>query len=481
MIDTTSSNFISELFSGLVHLTPDLNVVPDVARSWDVLAGGREYRFHLRDNVFWSDGRQVTAGDFEYAWKRILDPSLQTFTSDFFLDIKGARGYASGYGAPTDVGILAVDDLTLIVELEHPTGYFLQLLAHTSSLPVPRHIVKSNGEDWTEIDRIATNGPFHLAAWEPGQRINLERNPRYHGTTHGNVESVEASIYQEGGEDPLRWYEDDKLDLLFLYWLSPGEADRARHLYADDYLNAPSLAALFLSYDSSRPPFDDPRVRKAFAQAIDREALAEIAFRGQHSPATGSYLPPGMPGHMPGVALPFDVSRARELLHEAGYPNGSGFPEADYLSPLLPAQEVLMEHIQSQWLEHLGIETVWDQVEMSSFIERLQNRLPNVHTSAWAADYPDPDNFLRIGAKEAMEAWENSQYDELVESARRSINQEQRIGKYIEAQQILIDEVPLFPLTYNRGHALLKPWISQYPMTAMRWNDWKNVVIEDHD
>ena len=135
VIDTTSSNFISELFSGLVHLTPDLNVVPDVARSWDVLAGGREYRFHLRDNVFWSDGRQVTAGDFEYAWKRILDPSLQTFASDFFLDIKGARGYASGDGAPTDVGILAVDDLTLIVELEQAISCNCLLTHHLCPSP----------------------------------------------------------------------------------------------------------------------------------------------------------------------------------------------------------------------------------------------------------------------------------------------------------------------------------------------------------
>jgi ABC-type oligopeptide transport system substrate-binding subunit/serine/threonine protein kinase len=481
VIDTTSANFISELFSGLVQLTPDLSVVPDVARSWDVVAGGREYQFHLRDDVFWSDGHPVRAADFEYAWRRVLDPSMQTFAGDFFLDVKGAQAYANGEGSPSDVGIHAPDDLTLIVELEHPTGYFLQLLAHSSSLPVPRHIVESNGEDWTEIDKIATNGAFLLATWEPEQRITLERNPKYHGNIRGNVERVDASIYQESGEDPLRWYEEDKLDFLHLYWLSPQEADRARHLFANDYLNTPTLALLFLSFDSSRAPFDDPRVRKAFSLAIDREALAEISFRGQHSPATGGFLPPGVPGHMPDMALPFDVGQARELLKEAGFLNGSAFPEVECLSPLLPAHEVLREHIQSQWLEHLGIDIVWDEVEMGDFIARLQTQIPNVHTSAWTADYPDPDNFLRIGAKEAMEAWENAKFQDLVESARRSINQEERISKYIEAQEILTNEVPLFPLTYNRGHALLKPWISQFPMTPMRVNDWKNVVIEDHD
>ncbi len=480
-IDTTSHSFIGELFSGLVQLTSDLSVVPDVARSWDVLGGGREYRFYLREDVFWSDGRQVTAGDFEYAWKRVLDPSLKTFARDFFLDIKGAPDYANGKGTASDVGIHAVDDHTLIVELEHPTGYFLQLLASGSSLPVPRHVVESHGDAWTQVGTIATNGAFQLSAWEPRRRITLKRNPNYHGLAEGNVEVVEASIYQERGEDPLRWYEEDNLDVLLFYWLSPPEADRARHLHANEYLNIPAVAELFLTFDSSRPPFDEPRVRKALAQAIDVEALAELAFRGQHSPATGGFLPPGMPGHMPDVALPFDVPRARELLQEAGFPNGSDFPEIECLAPLLPAHEVLVGHIQSQWLEHLGIKTTWSQIEMGSFIERLHNQIPNVITSAWSADYPDPDNFLRIGALEAMKAWENHDFEELVESARRSINQEERIGMYIEAQRILIDEVPLFPLTYNRGHALIKPWVSHYPLTPMRWNNWKDVVIEEHD
>ena len=480
-IDTTSHSFIGELFSGLVQLAPDLSVVPDVARSWEVLADGREYRFHLRDDVFWSDGRQVTAGDFEYAWKRVLDPSLETFAKDFFLDIKGAQDYANGKGTASDVGLHAVDDLTLLVELEHPTGYFLQLLASGSSLPVPKHVVGSEGEVSTQVGKIATNGACQLAAFEPGQQITLKRNPNYHGLAEGNVEVVEASIYQEHGEDPLRWYEEDDLDVLLFYWLSPQEADRARHLHADEYLNLPAVAALFLTFDSSRPPFNKPRVRKALAQAIDREALAEIAFRGQHSPATGSFLPPGMPGHMPDVALPFDVPQARELLQEAGYPNGAGFPEIECLAPVLPAHDVLVEHIQSQWLEHLGIETTWSRIEMGSYIKRLRGQIPNVFTSAWAADYPDPDNFLRIGALEAMDAWENSKYDDLVERARRSINQEERMGLYLEAQRILIDEVPLFPLTYNRGHALIKPWVSQYPLTPMRWNNWKDVVIDEHD
>jgi ABC-type transport system substrate-binding protein len=295
------------------------------------------------------------------------------------------------------------------------------------------------------------------------------------------VEVVEARIYQEQGEDPLRWYEEDNLDLLLLYWLSPKQADRARHQHANDYMTLPALAVLYLCFDSSRPPFADPRVRKAFSQAIDREALAEIGFRGQHSPATGSFVPPGVPGHIPDVALPFDIHQARDLLKEAGYSNGADFPKIECLAPSLPAHEVLVEHIRNQWLEHLGIETTWQRIDLGDILSQLRKQVPNVFTMAWSADYPDPDNFLRIAPREAFEVWENPRFFELVESARRSINQEERIQMYTEAQQILIDEVPIFPLTYNRGHALLKPWVSQYPLNTMWWNDWKNVVIEDHD
>jgi ABC-type oligopeptide transport system substrate-binding subunit/serine/threonine protein kinase len=479
--DTTSASFINELFSGLVQLGPDLSIVPDVAQSWDVLAGGKGYRFRLRENVFWSDGRQVTADDYEYAWKRVLDPSLGSRAQDLLFDIKGAREYSNGDRDPDDIGVRTEDDLTLVVELEHPTGYFLQLLANSQSAPVPKHVVETHGDSWTRPEHIATNGAFHLEAWEPRERITLKRNLKYHGRSEGNVEVVEARIYREQGEDPIRWYEEDNLDLLLLYWLSPHEADRARHQHANDYMTLPSLGELYLCFDSSRPPFADSRVRKALSQAIDREALAEIGFRGQHSPATGSFVPPGLPGHISDVALPFDIHRAKELLKEAGYPNGADFPKIECLAPSLPAHEVLVTHIRDQWFENLGIETTWESIELGDILSQLRKQVPNVFTSAWAADYPDPDNFLRIAPREALEVWENPRYFELVESARRSINQEERIRMYMEAQQILIDEAPIFPLTYNRGHVLLKPWISQYPLSTMWWNDWKNVIIDDHE
>jgi len=481
VFDTTSATFIAELFSGLVQLTPELSIVPDVARSWDVLQGGREYRFHLRDDVAWSDGHPLTASDFEFAWKRVLDPALNSRSRNLFFDIAGVRDYVDGNGSLAGVGVSAESETEFIVRLDHPTGYFLQLLASANFLPVPKHIVEADGESWTHPDNIASNGAFRLISMEPAKRIVLKRYANYHGSADGNLEEVEVSIYDEHGEDPLRWYEEDDLDQLLFYWLSPVESDRARHQHADDYINLPALAGLYLGFDCSRPPFDDPRVRRAFSQAIDRDELTAIAFRGQHAPATGSFVPPGMPGHIPEVALPFDVDLARNQLEAAGYPDGAGFPVIECVGAKLPSQQVLMDHVQSQWKEHLGIEIAWEQMEFGRFLERLRSQMPHVTTQAWAADYPDPDNFLRIAALETINTWRNPRFDELVKSAGRSVDQEERMRMYAEAQRLLIEEAPIFPLTYNRGHGLLKPWISQFPMSSMRWSFWKDVVIEPHD
>ena len=197
--DSRSSTKISELFSGLVEQRLDLEVVPDVAQSWEVLEGGKKYLFHLREDVLWSDGRPVTAGDFEYAWKRVLDPALGMPLASLLDDIKGARAFRQGkVSDPDSVGVKALDEVTLVVDLEGPTGYFLHLLANTIAFPVPRHVVELHGEAWAEPENIVTCGPFRLEAWQPGERMTLARNPDYPGRFRGNLECVELLLSDLG-------------------------------------------------------------------------------------------------------------------------------------------------------------------------------------------------------------------------------------------------------------------------------------------
>jgi ABC-type oligopeptide transport system substrate-binding subunit len=478
--DLPSRSLIDQLFSGLTELSPDMSPVPGIARSWDVIDQGRTYRFHLRDDVRWSDGRPVTAGDFEFAWKRVLDPASNSPASKYLLDIRGADAFNRGRGRAEEVGVRAMGDHTLIVELESPTSYFLQLLQVSAAYPVPTHVVEAHRGQWAEPDRIVTNGPFRIQSWhEDG--LTLRRNPDFHGQIEGNVAEVEVKIINDRA-NLYNLYDEGKLDVLFLKDLSIEQQDRARHLHASEYVAVPGLAVWYLVFDLKRPPFDDVRVRRAFSQAIDREALAEIGLRGLFAPATGGIVPPGMAGHTPHTAPRFDPEGSRELLREAGYASASDFPTIECLCHNHPNSSAPTEFLQSQWRQNLGVDVTWIFLNLSGFLSRLRESLPQIGLNGWIADYPDPDSFLRMAIRQHFSpAWVNDDYVELVERARRILDQTTRMELYAEAQRLLDRDVPVTPLLYHGGHFLLKPWIAEYPLSPMRWDYFKDVVIEPHD
>jgi tetratricopeptide (TPR) repeat protein len=290
----------SQLFRGLVESGLELEVVPDLAQDWDVLEEGRKYVFHLCDDARWSDGTPVTAGDFEYAWRRTLDPATGSPNASLLYDVAGARPFHQGEAGWEGVGVRAVDEATLVVELEGPTGYFLQLLANSATYALPQHAVEAHGESWTEVGNIVTNGPFRLEAWQRGESLLLVRNADYRGRFTGNVQRVELTLLPLG-EWPavLEKYEAGDLDVILRHWhIPPPERDRIRRRHAGEYVSVPALHTGYVGFDVSRPPFDDVRVRRAFALAIDKETLADVVNRGYWSPATGGFVPPAMPGHL---------------------------------------------------------------------------------------------------------------------------------------------------------------------------------------
>jgi ABC-type oligopeptide transport system substrate-binding subunit/class 3 adenylate cyclase len=477
--DGLSFTVIEQLFSGLVELTPEMSVVPDVARRWEVLEGGRKYVFHLRDDVVWSDGVPVTAGDFEYAWKRMLDPAIGFGNRELLYDIRGARAYNQREVAAADrVGVRALDELTLLVELEGPTGYFLQLLRWL--LPVPRHVVEAHGGTWTEVDSIVNNGPFRLAAWERGESMVLERYPSYHGRFSGNLERVELCFHSGPADDVLEQYEEHRLDTFsMLFLLSPRLWHRARERYAGDYRGGPVLRVTYVGFDASRPPFDDRRVRRAFTLALDREALAHIVTGGYTDPASGGLVPPGMPGHSPGIALPFDPERARRLLVEAGL-SGHGFPALEGLAVDVPVAASTVEYYRRQWQENLGIEVSWKTMAWDKLVDRLSRKTPHVWLMSWTADYPDPDSILRVADWKTQAGWQSEDFDQLVESARRVLDQQERMRLYRQADKIVVEEAPILPVAYGCFHRLVKPWVLRYPTSPTGSYFWKDVLIEPH-
>jgi oligopeptide transport system substrate-binding protein len=291
------------------------------------------------------------------------------------------------------------------------------------------------------------------------------------------VQKVELHALEQ--HEALAEYEAGSLDVLDLQFLAAPLVDSARQRHAGEYLSVPCLMTLFVAFDVSQPPFDDLRVRRAFALATDRETLAEVDMRGFVFPATGGVLPPGLPGHTPGIALPHDPQEARQLLAEAGYPEGRGFPPIEAVT--MPEFEAVSRHLQARWRETLGLETTWQTVDIEAFFAILhRGKQVPLALLRWRADYADPASFLSTLPHQRFTNWQNRAYAEFVRRARQVLDQETRIELYGQADRILVDEASILPLYYGRWQMLVKPWVRRYPTSPINYWFWKDVIIEPH-
>jgi oligopeptide transport system substrate-binding protein len=291
----------------------------------------------------------------------------------------------------------------------------------------------------------------------------LVRYGQYHRGVSGNVQQVDLTLNIDPSVE-LRMYEADNLDIGYLWELSPVEMDSARQQHAGEYMSGPSLATWLVRFNMSRPPFDDVRVRRAFVLATDRETLAGVDMRGHFFPAMGGVIPPGMPAHSAGISLPYDVEGARQLLAEAGYPQGRDFPEVVFLAPPSPSIQQAIGQVQVQWEEKLGVRISVDARDWTSYFDRHHKGEADLFFNSFMARYPDPDHCLRQVSSEA----------------RRAMDQETRITLYRQADRILIEEAPVIAIGYGRQHLLVKPWVSKVPTSAIKYFFWKDVVIEPH-
>jgi oligopeptide transport system substrate-binding protein len=311
----------------------------------------------------------------------------------------------------------------------------------------------------------------------------LERNPDYHGRFTGNVQRVELPFslspfsLSRDWRSALEMYDADLLDIIGLNDGDPLVADRVRQRYAQDYVTQPRAATQFLVFDVTRPPFDDLRVRKAFACAVDRETLESATSGGYRLPATGGFVPPGIPGHVAGNALPHDPQRGRQLLAEAGYPRGEGCPLLNLVAPT--GVRAVAPYLQALWREQLGVEIRWEVLAWTEFVQRVRTSPSDLVLVGWLADYADPDSYLRV-AVQRHTAWRNQPYLDLVEQARRTMDLRERMALYAQAERILVEQVPLLPILYGKQHLLVKPWVRRYRTSVMGSVFWKDVVIEPH-
>jgi oligopeptide transport system substrate-binding protein len=445
--DAVSAEYVVQLFGGLVTLDEALHVVPDIAARWDISPGGRTYTFFLREDVRFHDGRPVTASDFKYSLERACDPRTgSTVAATYLGDIVGATEMIVGQ-VDHVAGVQVVDESTLRITIDAPKAYFLAKLTYSTGFVVDREDVEQ--VDWPE--RPNGTGPFKLED-RNNQRIVLARNEHY----HGDGPRLERVVYSLAGGSPVTMYENGELDIVSI---GPGDVERV--LDPANPLNAeltvvPQLNVQYLGFDVSQSPFDDVKVRQAFALAVDRQKITDVVWKGMRLPAEG-IVPPGMPGYERGQPLlDYDPQRARRLIAESQYRDQ--FP---VVTLSVGGSGVEMDRVTASivamYRENLGIEL---EVERSGDV--LADR-PQFYSLGWMADYPDPEDFLDILFHSSSPLnhmnYSNGSVDRLLEQARVEQDPQRRMLLYAEAEEIIVSDAPWVPLWHSVEYVLTKPYV----------------------
>lgn len=459
--DSSSWSYLLQIFSGLVALDERLEVVPEIAASWSVAGDGRTYVFRLRPGVRFHDGREVTAHDFKYSLERALDPDLRSPVAPIYLgDIVGATARLQRK-AEEVAGITVVDAQTLEITIDAPKPYFLAKLTYPTAYVVDRANVAKGGR-WFE--RPNGTGPFKLQTWEPDARLVLVRNDAY----YIDPPSIARVEYYLGHGSAMSLYEKDRLDIV---GVGPANVERVtdpRGALSRELIRVPQLSLSYLGLNVTRPPFDDPKVRLAFAHATDKRRLADVLFKRMRVSAAG-ILPPGIPGHDPGfVGLEFSPGKARQALGESRYGSPQSLPPITLT--MGPGGGSLGEAFAEMYRRNLGVTIDVEEVQQGH-LDGLVAREYQMFYIAWMADYPDPQDFLDVLFHSQSEAnhgaYASQEVDRLLEQARVEPDRATRLKLYQEVERRVVTDVPVIPLFFDVDHVLVKPRVKGLTWTPM--------------
>ncbi len=478
--DTTSAGIVVEVFSGLVALDTDLQLVPDIAESWTI-EDGVVYTFTLRANAKFHNDKPVTADDFKWSLERAANPKTASPVADTYLnDIVGAMDYIDGKTTAIS-GIRVVDDRTLQITIDAPKAYFLAKLTYPTAHVLDRETVEAGGRSWWVSNPVGT-GAFKLAEYRIGERIVLERNEDY----YKDLAQVESVYMNLAGGQAMAMYENDEIDITGV-----GLFDLERVLDPEEELNReliiapPGFSVSYIGFNTTMPPFDDPSFRKALNHAVDKELIAAEVLSELVQPAY-SILPPGFPGYTDDiVGLRHDPELARKLLEESPYADPETRPRIVVTVPGTGGTIGLdLEVILEMWKQELGVEVEIQQVEWATYLEDLDEQKFQAFAGlGWEADYPDPQDFLDIlfHSKSGINhgGYSNSDVDRVLERARVEPDVLKRISLYHEAEQLIISDAAWVPMWFTgERYALVKPNVKGYAMTPMIVPKLKRIVIE---
>ena len=476
-----ASNVILHAFETLLTFDENNDIVPGQAESFDVSDDGLTYTFHLRDGLKWSDGSDFTAEDFVYSWKRLADPmTAAPYAADMLSMVKGYDEAAAG--DIDALGVSAPDAKTLVVELSSPCVYFDKIITHASMAPVKKDVVDANGDQWALApETYISNGPLKMIEWVPGSHMTFAKNENYWNADKVTLNSLKFvlmedsnaaySAYQTGEVQMIKDIPTEEI---------PSLQD------SPDYHLDPRLATSYTIFNTQKAPFDDAKVRMALSLAVDREYVANTLMIGTVAPAT-NFVGPGISDAEAGSSFEevtrknnggdffnvnnyeADLEKAKELLAEAGYPNGEGFPIIEYMTNDAGYNKPVAEYLQSAWKD-LGITMDIKIVEWSTFTPTRRAGDFEICRGGWVYDYDDPSNMLNLLASTSGNndgKYSNPEVDKLLEEARSTADKAEHYEKLHAAENLIMEDAAVSPLVYSSDFYLQNPklkgtWHSPY-------------------
>jgi len=483
----TEYSVMMAFLEGLATLdAKTMEVRPGVAQSWDISDDGLIYTFHFDPQAKWSNGDRVTPEDFLFSFERILTPLLGAPYAYMLYPIKNAEAFHTGELKDfSAVGATAIDEWTLQIELEQATPYFLSLLAHNTYFPVhPPTILKHGAmteriSKWTKAGNYVGNGPFQLESWKLNSEIYVTKNPHYRAPESFTLNAIhflpidletEERAFRSGhlhisSSVPIHridWYRDNRPNTIHF---------------------ATSLGVYYYMLNTANGPLSDPRVRKALAYSINREELTEHVLKAGQQPAY-HFTPPNAGGYNAEARFPYDPELARQLLAEAGFPDGKGFPAFELLYNTSESHRTIAVTIQQMWKKELGIDIELHNQEWKAYLSTRQAGDFDILRAAWFGDYDDPNTFLSLGETNNGNNhtnWSSAEYDALMKQAAVTLDPEARKDVFQKAEAILIDEMPFIPIYFYVTARLIDDSVQGWYPSILDHHPYQAIKLMDNE
>jgi oligopeptide transport system substrate-binding protein len=477
--ETTSAQYIMEIFTGLLKLDDNMQPVPDIAASMPTVSSdGLTYTFSLRQDIKFQDGNGVTANDIKYSWERAANPTTGSQTAATYLgDIVGVNDELSGATSQIN-GVKVIDNYTLQVTIDSPKSYFLYKLTYPTTFVVDKNNV-SSGQNWWR--KPNGTGPFKLGQWVQGQSLTLLRNDLF----YGDKPQLSQIKYQYYSGLPMDLFETGQIDAT---GVSTSYKDAVTDISGPFYQNlsvTPALGVYYIGFNCNQPPFDDVNVRKAFNMAVDKDKIITLVFRDMQQKANG-ILPPGMPGYNQNlVGLNYDENQAKNLIKASKYGDVSKLPSITLTTYGYGGSAgPVLQSLVYQWKLNLGVDVKIRELEPERYFYNTKAEVDQMFDTAWAADYPHPQDFLDIlfhsGSSYNYGNYSNSEVDSLIQQANRTADQQQSFTLYQEAEQLIVNDAACIPISFSENYTVVQPYVKGYTINALGFATLNKVIITPH-